>query len=409
MRNYIFLLFLCLAVVPTSLAQTWEAQTSGTANLLQGVWFTTTLRGFAVGDAGTVLHTEDGGQTWVPILLTDGDMLDLAFVDPLIGLIVGDSGRVFRTTDGGDTWVQMASDTEENLLGVAFGEGGLAYAAGRNGAIVRSTDNGATWSFVGSGTERYRGVAAVGQTAWVVGNSGAIRRSLDGGLNWLALDAGTAEDLHAVSFVSESEGWIAGQSNTLLYTDDGGLSWSSRNSSIGVGLNAVFFGNSNLGWTGGRFGNIFGTTDGALSWDAQNTQGIDEVNDLSFVDAFHGWAVGDGGSIVFRQVPSVEITLDGEEIDWQPWPGATVYDVVRGDLVQLRNTDGNFEPSTLECFSENLLTTTVAHGADPGAGEAFWFVVRVVADGDNMTYDSESFRQFAGRDTGIAGSGMDCF
>ena len=32
-----------------------------------------------------------------------------------------------------------------------------------------------------------------------------------------------------------------------------------------------------------------------------------------------------------------------------------------------------------------------------------------VADGDNMTYDSGSFRQFAGRDAGIAASGMDCF
>jgi photosystem II stability/assembly factor-like uncharacterized protein len=43
----------------------WTAQSSGTANWLYSVSFTDANTGTAVGDAGTILHTSNGGVVWV--------------------------------------------------------------------------------------------------------------------------------------------------------------------------------------------------------------------------------------------------------------------------------------------------------------------------------------------------------
>jgi len=42
----------------------WVSQTSGTTELLYGVFFTDANTGTAVGVRGTILRTTDGGATW---------------------------------------------------------------------------------------------------------------------------------------------------------------------------------------------------------------------------------------------------------------------------------------------------------------------------------------------------------
>ena len=59
MSRYLSVWILVLAMMCGGLAaQDWQAQASGTTELLLGVWFTTQARGFVVGQTGTVLETE---------------------------------------------------------------------------------------------------------------------------------------------------------------------------------------------------------------------------------------------------------------------------------------------------------------------------------------------------------------
>src|SRR5258708_26081639 len=63
----------------------------------------------AVGDAGTIVRTTDGGQSWT--LQSSGTTRDLrgvSFVDADTGTAVGFSGTILRTTDGGQTWTLQA-------------------------------------------------------------------------------------------------------------------------------------------------------------------------------------------------------------------------------------------------------------------------------------------------------------
>lgn len=44
----------------------WQTVASGTSSKLAAIAFADSQRGWAVGDAGTILHSDDGGQTWRP-------------------------------------------------------------------------------------------------------------------------------------------------------------------------------------------------------------------------------------------------------------------------------------------------------------------------------------------------------
>src|SRR5580658_487807 len=60
-------------------------------------------------------------------------------------IAVGDAGTIVRTTDGGATWVQISSGTNAALTGVSFADGSTGIAVGSAGAILRTTDAGLTW------------------------------------------------------------------------------------------------------------------------------------------------------------------------------------------------------------------------------------------------------------------------
>jgi photosystem II stability/assembly factor-like uncharacterized protein len=66
-----------VVAVSVVVAQPWALQVSGTGSQLDGVWFSDDMNGWAVGDAGTVLRTADGGVNWAPVTLTGQDLEDV--------------------------------------------------------------------------------------------------------------------------------------------------------------------------------------------------------------------------------------------------------------------------------------------------------------------------------------------
>jgi photosystem II stability/assembly factor-like uncharacterized protein len=289
-----------LAAVAPAAAQAWSPVSSGTSEILEGVWFTNVLNGWIVGDNGTSRFTTDGGDTWTAAVLTAGDLGDVAFrAAPAVGLIVGDNGTVFRSVNGG-LFGPVASGTTANLLNVAFGGPGLAYASGRDGTILRSGDDGASWSVAETGATRYRGASASGSSSWHVGDGGVVRATTNGGLTWFDQTSGTTNDLRGVHFVSPAEGWIGGSNSTVLYTNNGGGTWTPRNTGINVGINAIFFADSGQGWAVGDLGAVFATVNGGLSWVPEASATMQSLNDVFFVDASWGWAAGDAGALIVR-------------------------------------------------------------------------------------------------------------
>jgi hypothetical protein len=112
----------------------------------------------------------------------------------------------------------------------------------------------------------------------------------------------------------------------------------------------------------------------------------------------------------FWLVDPVMLRLSATHVYWEEVPGATGYDVVRGDLGILRDTGGDFAAATQACLSNGQQETSVSHtsGSPPPGATGHWFLARTHDVIGKATYDSGSPYQVGLRDQEIAASLMDC-
>lgn len=105
----------------------WVAERRGAVGKdLNAVYFTDSKRGWAAGDAGLVLHTEDGGVTWSQQLIATSDSInDIYFRDKEDGYLLA-GNMIFRTDDRGLTWREVTRFPAENFGGGVAHQKGLA-------------------------------------------------------------------------------------------------------------------------------------------------------------------------------------------------------------------------------------------------------------------------------------------
>jgi spore coat protein A len=93
---------------------------------------------------------------------------------------------------------------------------------------------------------------------------------------------------------------------------------------------------------------------------------------------------------------------------WASMPGATGYDLVRGDLGILQSGGGNFTTATQACLADNAGPTSLAFSSNPAIGEGWWFVLRAATPGGPGSYDDGSASQVGSRDAEIDASAGAC-
>src|SRR5262249_48060295 len=167
--------------------------------ILNSIWFLDSERGWAVGSAGLLLKTANGGETWdvVPTGRVE-DLWSVKFLSRDRGIIVGEDGLILMTGNGGSEWNRQDSGTSRALLGLALAPD-YAVAVGEGGLILR-TDNFGTWTAIGSGTdETLNAVALSKENCWAVGSKGVTVGSSDKGRSWKLAHTAVAGDLTSVS------------------------------------------------------------------------------------------------------------------------------------------------------------------------------------------------------------------
>jgi photosystem II stability/assembly factor-like uncharacterized protein len=319
---------------------------------LQGVYFVDPEYGWVVGDGGTILHSTDGGRSWVgQVSNTRIDLNGVWFGNRSIGWITGwnfNYGKpysiVLRTEDGGEHWEKAELPRFDALLHISFVDlenGWLAGSASKDGdtywesrgLVVHTTDGGNSWEFYensGSSTSVgfYYPVIAItfvdAREGWAT-DSTDVYHTTNGGESW-ELQYKKMYDPHHVygfrdlHFLDNLTGWASGRRDGqsghmtgILHTTDGGQTWNESfvegsslarthffNSTTGIGVGAAVPPGHSGDWRleGLRDGVIMLTTDAGQTWNEIFRLRGKDLYDVFFTSSDNGWAVGERGTIL---------------------------------------------------------------------------------------------------------------
>ena len=100
---------------------------------------------------------------------------------------------------------------------------------------------------------------------------------------------------------------------------------------------------------------------------------------------------------------------DGTELHWTAIDHADYYDVVKGDLLQLIDSHGDFTTVTDDCPANDHAGTSFDYPDVPASGEGYWMLVRAEAiPGGCTTYNAISESQAGDRDDEIRAAVENC-
>jgi len=201
---------------------------------IRALWFADARRGFAVGNGGLVLRTDDGGATWAPKDLGVGALsfTSIRCSGGTLCLLTTDSGaQLVRTTDAGDTAGTLVSPASDPAYTAAFASPARVAAAGEHGTTVISDDGGVRFAPVGgriAGSFTALRAGGAPGTAYAVGADGRIATTGDGGRTWRSEgNVPTSADLRDVAFPTAADGYALDVDGGLFHTLNGGRSWET--------------------------------------------------------------------------------------------------------------------------------------------------------------------------------------
>ena len=252
-------------LVSDDAGKSWRQAAVPLSSDLVAVNFPTAMKGWAVGHDGVVLHSADGGLSWVKQLdgkraaeavvayyqkLAEPDaarlqdeaqrllqegadkpLLDVLFVDEREGFVVGAFNLALHTKDGGKTWEPLIDRTANELGLHLYGmvqAGNELYLVGEQGLLrrwERKQERFVTLASPYKGS--FFGIVARDATLIAYGMRGNVLRSDDGGQNWRALRSHASDGITAGTVLADGRVVLVTQGGQMLLSKDGGESFSS--------------------------------------------------------------------------------------------------------------------------------------------------------------------------------------
>lgn len=297
----------------------WVKQISATSNHLYAVHAIDTMHAWVAGDKGTVLKTDNGGDSWTAVnTYTQFNLKSLFFINTTTGWAVGMDAKknavILKTSNSGLSWTNWPGTSTSGLLANHMTSGLSGWNVGESGKIEKTADGGAAWSSQASGlTTTLRSVFFINaETGWTVGDNGVILKTTNAGFSWSTQSSGVSTSLTGVFFINSAIGWVVTDDGKVLYTENGGVNWTGKQVAE-VSLRDVHFVNEFHGYVVGDAGVIYKTYDAGETWIKDHSLTTAALHGLHLMAADCGWAVGDNGAILRLRrgaaVPSAVLAL----------------------------------------------------------------------------------------------------
>ena len=306
-KIYLTLIMLCGSLVYFGCSEDvpqfeWQQTESGTSVHLYGVDFVDAKHGWAVGTAGTVLSTVDGGTTWQSSSVSKDTLTQVNFTTRNNGWLTS-IGQVHYTASSGATWNvqhQIRSQSKPpGILDIYFVSTTEGWAVGGKGTVLWTENGGGHWERLRDLSDKHLwGVHFVDPAhGWIVGEAGEVLHTQNGGKRWVRQRSDAEQPLFAVDFASLTHGWIVGTNGLILHTTDGGRTWIRQKSPVNQNLRDVAFHDAQRGWAVGEKGLILHTTDGGNTWNRYPSPAQYNLQDI-YLNKNAGWIVGAKGTIL---------------------------------------------------------------------------------------------------------------
>ena len=270
-------------------------------------------RGFASGQFGTLIRSDDFGTSWTGLKTGLTENLEHLRILGPDTVIVGGTCALRRSDDGGATFRRLpwtASDEEctGGIAGFDFGSSAAGFLVLRNGNVLRSEDSGRTWSRRTAVPDTAStGVPGIGPvdidfvsdtTGYAATNGGELFQTTDAANTWRTV-LGLPFTITSVVFPTPETGYVAGDAPAVFKTTDGGQSWQESPLPPDVGSLAQIRCISTEiceGVTG--FGDrLVRTSNGGGSWDSVAVA-TKPIRAVSLPSGDRVVAVGDDGATV---------------------------------------------------------------------------------------------------------------
>lgn len=216
-------------VITSSDGKTWKQSTSPVDVLLNAVYFVDEKRGWAVGHDASILHTEDGGDSWT---LQNWDakdnrpFMDVLFLDERHGFAIGAYGLFKTTEDGGSTWSDFTDPAFKggpHLNRLNRTANGQLVLVGEKGLVATSVD-GKMWVVHPTGYEgSLFSVIPWGERGGVVvGMRGTMLEAADiGNPVWQKIETSTDKSLFGLADLGGGKVAASGYGGTILLLSPG--------------------------------------------------------------------------------------------------------------------------------------------------------------------------------------------
>ena len=273
---------------------TWEAQESGTENDLKSIAFVNEKQGWMVGNAGTIIYTEDGGKTWLPKIYTGLSLHKVFFANDKEGWIGGDKGFLLHTKDAGKKWEEVEIGTKASIAGIFFRKPDTGWLLA-GGMIYRTTDGGKNWV----ASQLPMQIPKTGETGKIGGGMSAAGYT-EMPEEWWQGDVYFADDKH---------GWAVVGLWYLFHTEDGGKTWAAKDLGyMSYGLGRISFVDEKNGCAAGS--SVLCTEDGGKTWNERLGIGPGDRGDIddfrvdlwgiNLVNSKEGWVVSSWDGLIAK-------------------------------------------------------------------------------------------------------------
>jgi photosystem II stability/assembly factor-like uncharacterized protein len=236
-------------------------------SLLQGV-AKAGERLVAVGQRGHIVHSGDGGATWMQAKVpVTSDLTAVYFVDDKRGWAVGHDGVILHSADGGESWTLQLDGRKANDLLVSALERKVAAEPSSEEAkkllaeAQRYKEQGADKPFLDVWF-------ADARNGYAVGAYNLLFRTADGGASWESwFDRSDNPKFFNLYAIRPAAGalFIAGEGGVVLKLDDA----TQRFKALTVPYTGSFFGVADAGsavLVFGLRGNVWRSEDGGANW-----------------------------------------------------------------------------------------------------------------------------------------------